>query len=277
MISRVTVVARNIATGSVNKVHDGAVARQLGYAGALVPGVELFEHLARMPLAHFGPDWFERGELSARFRRPVYEGAPVVVTALERGDRLELSAEVGGVQCVEGVAWLPAQDSSPAVGLQPVPPPPGLLPSAGEESLAPGVRLTIAPRQISRADSTAYLAAVDEGDSLYAEHGIVPPGLLLRLCHRLVDENVVLGPWIHTWSRLRSLAPARVDSRFTAIATVKRNEVRKGHHYVELDALLVANDEPVAAVTHEAIYRLRSEGRSDEPLQDSDEQNAQCA
>ncbi|WP_459981684.1 hypothetical protein [Nocardioides sp. AN3] len=240
------------------------MARQLGYSGALVPGVELFEHLARVPLAHFGPDWFERGELSARFRRPVYEGAPVVVTALERGDRLELSAEVDGVQCVEGVASLPAQDSSPPAGLQPVPPPPpGLLPPADEESLAPGVRLSIGPRQISRADSAAYLAAVDEGDSLYAEHGIVPPGLLLRLCHRLVDENVVLGPWIHTWSRLRSLAPARVDSRFTALATVKRNEVRKGHHYVELDAFLVANGEPVAAVAHEAIYRLRSAERSD--------------
>ncbi len=163
MISPVTVVARNFATGSANKVHDGAVARQLGYSGALVPGVELFEHLARVPLAHFGPDWFERGELSARFRRPVYEGAPVVVTALERGDRLELSAEVDGVQCVEGVASLPAQDSSPPAGLQPVPPPPpGLLPPADEESLAPGVRLSIGPRQISRADSAAYLAAVDE-------------------------------------------------------------------------------------------------------------------
>lgn len=257
MIAPVAVVARNFATGSANKVHDPDIARQLGYAGALVPGVELFEHLARLPLAKFGPEWFERGELVARFLKPVYEGATVVVTAFEHGDHIELAADVDGVTCVGGTACLPERDSTgPSLDLQSVPPLSGDRPPADDDSLAPGVRLAIEPRQISRSATAAYLAAVDEADSLYAEHGIVPPGLLLRLCHRLVDENVALGPWIHTSSRIRSLAPARVDSRFTAMGTVRLNEVRNGHHYVDLDAFLVADGEPVAAVAHEAIYRL---------------------
>src|SRR5260370_595185 len=51
------VTARNTAIASENKIHDDAVARRFGFAGALVPGVEVYAYLTHAPPAPWGPPW----------------------------------------------------------------------------------------------------------------------------------------------------------------------------------------------------------------------------
>jgi hypothetical protein len=49
------VKAFNTAASSENKIHDNTVARQFGFRGALVPGVEVYAYMTHMPVARWGP------------------------------------------------------------------------------------------------------------------------------------------------------------------------------------------------------------------------------
>ncbi len=81
--------------------------------------------------------------------------------------------------------------------------------------------------------------------------------MILRTCNWLLTHNVVLGPWIHVGSTLNNFAAARVGQTLTARARVAGNYEKKGHRFVDLDALVLADGAPVARITHTAIYRPR--------------------
>ncbi|HEY3142742.1 MAG TPA: hypothetical protein VGJ86_16500, partial [Acidimicrobiales bacterium] len=52
-----TLVAKNTATTSANKIHDDEVAQRYGFRGGLVPGVDVYAYLTH-PLAEaWGIDW----------------------------------------------------------------------------------------------------------------------------------------------------------------------------------------------------------------------------
>ena len=71
-------------------------------------------------------------------------------------------------------------------------------------------------------------------------------------------ENVRLGPWIHVGSRLDNFAAARYGDTVEARAKVSKHYEHKGHRFVELDVLLIANGETaLAQIDHTAIYRPR--------------------
>ncbi len=55
------VSAFNSAKTSDNKIHDDAVARQYGFAGGLVPGVDVYAYMTHAPVAHWGRDWLAGG------------------------------------------------------------------------------------------------------------------------------------------------------------------------------------------------------------------------
>jgi acyl dehydratase len=96
--------AFNTVPGSENRIHDDTVARRFGFAGALVPGVEVFAYMAHVPVAHFGRAWLERGEAECRFFKPVYDGKIAHVTAERDGDALTLLVESEGERCATGRA-----------------------------------------------------------------------------------------------------------------------------------------------------------------------------
>src|SRR5260370_20070842 len=81
------VTARNTAIASDNKIHDDAVARRFGFAGGLVPGVDVYAYLTHAPAEAWGLDWLERGTMQGRFTSPVYEGDTITVTTVEHVER----------------------------------------------------------------------------------------------------------------------------------------------------------------------------------------------
>ncbi|HKM64832.1 MAG TPA: hypothetical protein VJY39_20325 [Acidisphaera sp.] len=98
-----------------------------------------------------------------------------------------------------------------------------------------------------------------EADASYAAEAIIHPGMVLRFCNRALMENVALGPWIHMGSTVRNFGIAHAGDVLSVRAQVVGNREQKGHRFVDLDALVVANDTtPVARVAHTAIYRLRA-------------------
>jgi acyl dehydratase len=253
-----SVVAFNTVPGSENRIHDDAIARRFGFAGALVPGVEVFAYMAHVPVAHFGRAWLERGEAECRFFKPVYDGKIARVTAAPDGNALTLLVESEGERCATGHASLPDASPAPAIDSLPVGTPPAERPPASETSLAPGLALGIAPLVIDEATLANYLRDIRETEPLYARDGLVHPGQMLWLANKALVQNVVLGPWIHVGSNIRFHAAARLGEALTLRSRITSNAVTKGHAIVTFDAIVVADGtRAVASITHTAIWRPR--------------------
>lgn len=253
-----SVQAYNLAKNSENKMHDDSVARKFGFQGGLVPGVDVFAYMTHMPVAKWGRAFLERGLMDGRFFKPVYDGATAVVTAEEVGGTLAIKVESKGELCATGTASMPSD--TPAISLDDFQDVPvvGKTAPADEKSYATGKWLAIPPFTLGIQGSSDYLRDVREADSLYAKDGIVHTGMLLRTMNWALMENAVLGPWIHVGSTIRYLATAAVTDELTVRAKVTANYERKGHKFVELDGIVVANgSKPIAHCRHIAIYQPR--------------------
>jgi hypothetical protein len=253
------VEACNLSHASENKIHDDSVARTFGFAGGLVPGVEVYAYACHPAVERWGRAWLERGRMECRFLKPVYDGRIALVTARHADGGLDLKVESENAVCATGFASLPDRTgAAPAVGDFEVRPAPAERPPADETSLAAGSWLGVKPYRLTADHAAAYLRDVRETDPLYAREGLAHPGVLLRLCNLALRENVVLPPWIHTGSKVANFGVARIGDELSARARVAANYERKGHRLVDLDVLLVANGRVVAKVLHTAIYRLRA-------------------
>lgn len=255
-----TVVAYNSARESENKIHDDAVARRYGFAGGLVPGVDVYAYMTHAAVQRWGRAWLERGWISARFLKPVYEGEEVSVQARAAADGgLEIAALSRGEICGEGTARLPEE-------LPPLPTPksfphrplPKERPPADRETLSPGALLGSYDCVHGAGDAARYLADVREDLPLYVEGRLVHPGFLLRLANWALRQNVRLGPWIHVSSEVENLRAVEVGTPLSARARVVDNFERKDHKFVVLDVLgLAAGETPVIRIRHTAIYQPR--------------------
>jgi hypothetical protein len=161
-----TIEAYNVSHASENKIHDDSVAKKLGFSGGLVPGVEVFAYASHLPLERWGRAFLERGEMTARFGKPVYDGRIATATAVEGTDgRLEIRVESEGVECATATACLPSVSSpSPRLSDYAYKAPPDLSarPPADEASLAVGLDLSTVPAVLDRERHETYLREVDE-------------------------------------------------------------------------------------------------------------------
>jgi hypothetical protein len=252
-----SVVAHNTATTSTNKIHDDEVARQFGFRGGLVPGVDVYAYLTHPPAAAWGLDWLRRGTMRARFHQPVYDGDPVEVVPTGEAGELELR-DSGGEVCATATASLPVDHPSPVdPGAWPDVPQATDPPPASPEVLVPGTAFALTPRRFHAERAIAYLADVRETLPVYPGEGIAHPGFVLRDANHVLSANVRLGPWIHVESAVQHLGLVGDGDALTARAIVTAEWEAKGHRFVTLDVLHVVGDRPVARTTHTAIYRPR--------------------
>jgi acyl dehydratase len=253
-----SVVAYNTARDSENKIHDNAVARQFGFSGGLVPGVDVYAYMAHPPVAHWGRDFLDHGTLEARFLKPVYDGEVATVTAKATNGGLDIEVTSRDALCATGHASMTRTQplrldmfTETAAVAERSP--------ADEASLEVGRCLGIKPLRITAGWAARYVEDVRERDPLYLREGLSHPGQLPRLFNWALTHNVVLGPWIHVASKVDHFAAIRVGDELGVRAKVTANYERKGHRFVELDGLVVANGTtPVARIAHTAIYRPRA-------------------
>jgi acyl dehydratase len=253
------VSAYNTARDSDNKIHDGAFARSLGFGGGMVPGVAVYGYMTHLAVTRWGRLWLERGTAECRFYKPVYDGDIATVTAQADDGGLDISVESRGEACATGRASLPdSLPAAPSLDQFPHVPQHRERPPADEASLAVGTWLGLDPYPIVPAESERYLADLREASPLYARDRLIHPAMILQSCNLVLNRNVVLGPWIHTGSRIQHLATAAVGDRLSVRARITGNYEHKGHRFVELDALIITGEaSPVAHVAHTAIYRPR--------------------
>lgn len=258
LIEPYRVLAFNTAHDSENKIHDDATARRFGFGGGLVPGVDVYGYMTHLPVMRWGRAWLERGTAECRFFKPVYDGDTAVVTATENDGALEIAVESRGVACAAGRAVLP--DMPPAVPLDQFREVPqhAERPPADEASLPVDLWLGLDPYPVTADMAARYLADSHESATIYAEQGLLHPRDILRSCNFVLSRNVLLGPWIHTASRVQHLRAVSVGATLSVRARITGNYEHKGHRFVELDALVLADrDTPAARIAHTAIYRPR--------------------
>jgi acyl dehydratase len=254
------VQAYNTAKLSENKMHDDTVAKRFGFSGGLVPGVDVMAYMMHLPVAKWGRAFLERGLIEARFVKPVYDGEITDVTATESDGVLSIEVESRGELCATGSATLPASvpsfsiadysETTAVTERKPV----------NMISYELGKWLGTLPRAWAGEAATEYLTEVRETDAIYAREGLGHPGLLQRVMNKVLVDNALLGPWIHVGSRMQLLAASASGDELTARAKVTGNYEKKGHRFVELDALVVANGRtPLAHCQHIAIYQPREQ------------------
>lgn len=270
--------AHNADTTSENKIHDDAVARRHGFGGGLVPGVTLYAYMTRVPAARWGRAWLERGTMTARFARPVYDGEEVEVVGSDGPDggtggpptmALRLVGPDGGVRAT-GEATRPdgpAPAAARAASDHPERPLPGTRPPAGEESLAPGTVLGTVDGCFRAAAAPPFLAEIHDDLDLYVDGvdgaAVAHPGWLIRFANAAVSSNVALGPWIHVDSDATHLGTVTDGTTLRFRSRVTDEYERRGHRFALIDGLLVATDDParpgrpVMHVRHRVIHRLR--------------------
>jgi len=249
-----SLVATNWATASENRIHHDDVARRYGFRGGLVPGVTLYAYLTNPVVSGLGPDWLECGGADVRFASPVYDG-DAIETTFDAGQ--VALCDSGGTVCATGTATL-APDL-PVVDV-PAAPLPAERPPASEASLAEGTVLGTIEHGFHAGNAEQYLSLIGEDLPIYTDEGVAHPGWLLLDANNVLAANVVLGPWIHVGSRVRHLAVVTDGQRVTTRARVGAEYERKGHRFVELDVLTLADDTPALAVRHTAIWQVRPVG-----------------
>ena len=254
------VQAYNTAKLSENKMHDDTVAKRFGFSSGLVPGVDVMAYMMHLPVTKWGRVFLERGLIETRFVKPVYDGETVEITGEESAGVLAIQVESRRQLCATGSASLPAsaplvsiadfRDTAPVSERKPV----------DARSYELGKWLGTVPRVWAGEAAKEYLTDVRERDAIYPSEGLGHPGLVQRVMNRVLVDNAILGPWIHVGSRMQLLSAARSGDELTARAKVTGNYEKKGHRFVELDALVVANGRtPVAHCHHIAIYQPREQ------------------
>ena len=260
LIETYRVEAYNTAKQSENKMHDDTVARRFGFSGGLVPGVDVMAYMMHVPVANWGRAFLERGLIEARFVKPVYDGEIADVRGNEKDGLIEIEVESRGELCATGTVRLSASVPSFSIGDYPATAPVAERRPVHADSYRLGQWLGSMPRSWAGAAADEYLAEVRERDAIYAREGLGHPGLLQRVMNKVLVDNAILGPWIHVGSRMQLLSAARRGDELTARAKVTDVYEKKGHRFVELDALVVGNGvTPLAHCRHIAIYQPREQ------------------
>ncbi|MEM9406987.1 MAG: hypothetical protein AAGA81_13200 [Acidobacteriota bacterium] len=254
------VAAHNFAVSSENKIHDDAVAATYGFEGGLVPGVGVFGYLSRPVLDLWGDAWLEAGSIEAKFLRPTYDGDDVRAVARSDGEELVLELLDSKAQlCAVGKARR-GVDESDAPAFAPAPlPEPRWPPVAAEVPVGKAVGSLELGGLAAESPSGVIDRYRDDHPRYAPDHEDLRlhPAFFPDQANTLLAANVALGPWIHTESRLRFLAPPSPADDLRLQGVIASATERRGHEMVTLELEATTAGHVVARLTHTAIVKPR--------------------
>lgn len=259
--------ARNTSVTSDNKIHDDETAALYGFRGGLVPGVTVYAYMTVPLVSQFSGAWLERGSMQVKFHQPFYEGEQVFVRSDVDSDsdpvKIVVRAErEDGIVCATGLAtiddtseWLgPARLENYPVHALPLF---DARPKADSESIVKGALLGTLTERLNLTDSTMLREIGEPLPVYYGDDAVAHPAKLLGLANQILMNNFALGPWIHAASDLINSSAARDGEEISVRGRISDAFERKGHEFVTVDLLLVADETRVVEqVRHTAIYRI---------------------
>jgi len=243
-------------------IHDDAVARARGYKAALIPGAFIYGHISRIAIDAWGLAWAERGAMSARFRKPVYNHDDITVSAGALEDdgvfaRSAVSVRNGeGEEVATGWVALPHRPVAPpdvtGLRLVPVPEdPPAVAPGA----LPAGAPLHSRQRVLSVEDFQTSLRAFGERHPIYSDPGIVHSGMLMRMAMGDVNAGWKFpAAVVLVEAEAQHFRVVRPGQTIATAGRIAETYERKGKHYFVSDEMLLADGVPVAKFRRIQIY-----------------------
>src|SRR5262249_17779698 len=234
------VVAKNYGADHANKIHSDEVAAKYGFAGALVPGVGLYAYMPRPVADALGHEWLERGAMSAKLIKPVYDGEKVQARAtVVNNDPIELKLEL-----LNQSAELSAIGSARLPNLLPAPDPNEYqycaLPNVAQfrpaaiSSFSIGDTLGSLEFNLDlKGELSQFLDNVVETSPIYGS--ICHPAFWIAQANEILMRNIALGPWIHTASDARHYALAKDGERLALRGRVIDLYERRGHEMIVAD------------------------------------------
>jgi len=268
MVLTYRVRARNTSADSENRIHDDAIAASFGFRGGLVPGVTVYGYMTVPIVEQFGLAWLERGSMQVKFHQPFYDGEEVIVRAEAdaSSDPINVAITAGredGIACATALATVNDRSAwlgEPRLEAYPEAPLPTIesRPVPSGERLVPGTVLGTLTEAMSLPDKT-LLDNLDERLEIYTgSDAVAHPFTLLGLANQILVRNYKLGPWIHAASDLINWSAARDGEEVSVRGRIADCFERKGHEFVVLDLLLVAEGTRIVQqARHTAIYRPR--------------------
>ncbi|MDL2402990.1 hypothetical protein [Rhizobium mayense] len=243
-------------------IHDDDVARARGYKAALVPGAFVYGHISRVAIEAWGQVWAERGGMGARFRRPVYNGDVLTITAAELTDGPEMRRAMISAVNEEGEevasGWVGLPDTQPVApnisgfAILPQPQTPSRV-VAGE--LQPGMPVTTAARVLTEADFRKSLSAFGERHPLYSDPGFVHSGCLMRLAMGDTNNSFAFpAPVVLTSAEAQHFGLVRPGQRLATAGRITDASLRKGKYYFESEEFMMADNVLVARFRRSSIY-----------------------
>ena len=260
------VLAYNYAHDSDNKIHDDETAARYGFKGGLVPGVADYGYLSRAVFQTWGEAWLRGGTMEAKFIKPIYHGEVATATASTEddsghADRLTLALlNPAGVRCAVGSASLQADTAAPDIADYPY-----HAPLAPSERPMPAIKTFGAGRALGAVD---YIHDAQEArelsQSLFVEalqsasgETLWHPALCLSCANRIVKENIQLGAWVHTASRVDYFDQPMQGEQVSLRGTVADTYDKRGHIVTELDLAMFADARrALVKIHHTAIIQL---------------------
>lgn len=258
--ARYVYVARNNAAESANRIHSDEVARQYGFAGALVPGIATFAHALTPVLRTYGTDWLTHGAVTLRYRKPVYVGEEITVD-LTRGD----GADTLTVIAPDGEVRASGQVRTAAPDTDAAPSFPWTEPL--DEPLPLDENTLLDHEWFGSVDVPATDEACAEwrdgiglarNDDVAADSGLAHPGFLARAYADIMRANVArTGPSIHAGSDITFHRPVPFGTTLSLRGRIDRIFARKGQRFWVLDLAWYNGERLVMRAAHTAVYRLR--------------------
>jgi hypothetical protein len=226
-----------------NRVHNPEDARRFGFAGGLVPGVDVYAYLTRPVVERRGLEWLRQGGGELRLLRPVYGGDDLEV---EFDGETATATRADGEVCATLTV---ARDAEPVPAADfPERPLPTRRWEPSEASFKEHgfgtYKETVTEEQARR-----HLRDVLETLSIYDAEAILHPGHLLRFANIALSANYRLGPWLHVGSRIQHLGLVRRGQEVQARARLAACFEKKAHRFIELDVFITG-----VHVVHTAIY-----------------------
>ncbi|GHG20960.1 MaoC family dehydratase [Paracoccus aerius] len=230
-------------------VHDDTVAQRMGYRAALLPGAFVYTYAARLAVSAWGMDWVEAGGMAARFRRPVFDGDLLTITAdaEDASGRCPLSVTNQlGEQVMTGSLDAPLREV-PTVDLSFHPHQDPREPMDADR-MQPGQRFNTTERVLTAADIAASRTAMCETHPVFLHNDVAHPGCLVRLTMDDVLRSFALPmPPIFTEVETRHFCAVRPGDSVSTSAMATRVFERGGKHYFISEEYLVLDGSRIAA------------------------------
>lgn len=259
-----TVVARNLAAETENRIHADEVARRYGFEGGLVAGITTYAYLTHPVVERWGDEWLARGTFRVRLLHPVYDGETLEVVAgpVDGPDpAMEVEARnAAGRVCAVATATLPDEapdPPDPATWREAPLPASTERPRVSVETMQSLGALGSVARTFRAERAPEFLDAIAEHLALYRNGGPAHPGWIVYDANQVLARNVALGPWIHTATEAAHFSIVHDGEVVVTSGRVAEVYERKGHQMVELDLLVVAaGARPVCHLRHRAIFEI---------------------